>query len=75
MIWAKVKGEITQQNNTFRLYDVERLLNKASGTVTKEVWILHIQQAEQLQNEDLHKQIGLDNVMQHITINLGDKSD
>jgi hypothetical protein len=29
LMWAKVKGEVAQPNNTFKLSNVERLMNEA----------------------------------------------
>jgi hypothetical protein len=70
-----VKGEVAQLNNTFRLSNVERLMNEAIDRFTKDDWISHVRHAEQLQKEDLHKEIARDKVIQCITINLGDDSD
>jgi transposase len=40
LIWAKVKGEVAQLNNTFRLSDVARLMKEAIDSVTKETGFL-----------------------------------
>jgi hypothetical protein len=69
-----VRGEIAQLNNTFRLSDFERLMNEAIDRVTEEVWISRVRHVEQLE-EDFHKEIARDEVMQRITTNEGDKSD
>jgi transposase len=49
LIWAKVKGKVTQLNNTFRLSDVERLMNEAIDRVTKDDWISRAEHTEKLQ--------------------------
>jgi hypothetical protein len=57
LLFAKVEEEVAQLNNTFRLSDGERLMKEAIDRVTKQDWISHVQHAEQLQEEDLHKEI------------------
>jgi hypothetical protein len=72
---VKVKGEFAQLNNTFRLSDVERLMNEVIDRVTKVDWISRVRHAEQLQEEDFHKEIARDEVIQRFTTNVGDESD
>jgi hypothetical protein len=64
LIWAKVKGEFAQLNNTFGLSDVERLMNEAIDRVIKGDWISRVRHAEQLQEEDFHKEIARDELIQ-----------
>jgi hypothetical protein len=54
----------------FRIVDSERLMNEALGRDTKEDWVSWYQHAEQLQEEDFHKEIFQDKVIWHITTNL-----
>jgi hypothetical protein len=74
LTWAKVKGEVAQLN-TFRLSGVERLVNEAVDRVTDDDWMSRVRHAEQLQEEDFHKEISRDEVIQRININLGDEID
>jgi hypothetical protein len=61
MIWARVKGEVTQLYNSPMLTD--------SWTKQLENWISRVQYAKQLQ--EFHKEVAQDIVMQCISINLG----
>jgi hypothetical protein len=71
-----VEGEVAQLNNTFILSVVERLLmNKAIDRIIKEGWISRVRHAEQLQEDEFHKEIARDEVIRRITINLADESD
>lgn len=38
LIWAKVKGEVAKNNNTFKMTDVEKLAHVAMDAVTQEDW-------------------------------------
>ncbi|VVC34101.1 Hypothetical protein CINCED_3A015520 [Cinara cedri] len=38
LIWAQVKGKVAEKNNTFKIVDVEVLVNSALDTVTTEDW-------------------------------------
>jgi hypothetical protein len=69
------EGEVAQLNDTFSLSDVDRLMNKAADRVTKDDWISCVRTFERLQEEDFHKEIARDEVIQRITINLGDETD
>lgn len=55
LIWAQVKGEIAAKNNTFKMADVEKILNEAIDHVTTEDWKKCVRHAENLQNDDLAK--------------------
>jgi hypothetical protein len=57
--WAKVKAEVTQLSNTFRLSDVVGLMGDIIDKGDEEEWISCVQHAEQLQ-EVLHKQTAHD---------------
>jgi hypothetical protein len=38
LIWAQVKGFVEENNTTFRLKDVKKLVYGGFGRITKEVW-------------------------------------
>jgi hypothetical protein len=50
-------------------------VNEATGRVTKDDWTSCVRHAEQLQEEDVHKEISWDEVIQRININLGEEND
>ncbi|KAL4153955.1 hypothetical protein QTP88_001788 [Uroleucon formosanum] len=57
LIWAKVKGEVAKNNNTFKMADVEKLAHAAMDAVTQEDWKKCVAHAEKIQNEDNEKEI------------------
>ena len=69
MIWAKVKGEVAELNNTFRLADVERLTN---DRVTREDWESRVAHVEKLQEDDFEKEVARDDTIESVIINLRD---
>ena len=72
LIWAKVKREVAERNNTFRLADVERLMNEALDRVTREDWVSRVARVEKLQDDDYLKEVARDETVQNLTINLMD---
>lgn len=72
LIWAKVKGEVADQNSTFRLADVERLIHQSLDNVTVQDWVSRVAHTENLQEEDFRKEVARDSVVQNLTINLQD---
>ncbi|KAL4123029.1 hypothetical protein QTP88_015261 [Uroleucon formosanum] len=52
LIWAQVKGEIANKNNSFKITDVEDLANIAIENVTVDNWKRCVDHCERLQNED-----------------------
>lgn len=75
MISVQIKGEVSDRNNTFKLADVERLLHAAIDSTTVEQWSNCVRHAEQLQEEDFHKQINRNQTLEPIVINIEDDSD
>lgn len=55
LIWAQVKGEVATKNKTFKMVDVEKIMNDAIDNVTIEDWQKCVRHAEALQNDDLEK--------------------
>ncbi|KAL4107543.1 hypothetical protein QTP88_017874 [Uroleucon formosanum] len=72
LIWAKVKGEVAKNNNTFKMADVEKLAHVAMDAVTQEDWKKCVAHAEKIQNEDNEKEILRDVMLEPIIITLRD---
>jgi len=56
LIWAQVKGEVTKKNSTFKMIDVEVLLNNALDEITKEAWTKCGEHCNKLQDADFIKE-------------------
>ena len=76
LIWAQVKGEVAAKNHTFKLADVEVLVNNALDAVTKEDWTRCGEHCIKIQDEDLVKEGLRDEILEPIilTINPDDSS-
>lgn len=76
LIWAQVKGEVAEKNHTFKLADVEVLVNNALDAVTKEDWTKCGEHCIKIQDEDLVKESLRDEILEPIilTINPDDSS-
>jgi len=72
LIWAKVKCEVAAENKTFRLADVELLMHKALDRATIADWASRVAHAEKLQEDDYHKEVTRDSVINNFIINLED---
>jgi transposase len=73
LIWAKVKREVAENNSTFKIQDVRRLLEEALERVSKEDWANCVQHCNKIQEDDFAKEIGeRDNYIQQIIVNLED---
>jgi len=72
LLWAKVKGEVAKNNNTFKMADVEKLAHSAMDAVTQEDWEKCVAHAEKIQNEDNEKEILKDVMLEPIIITLID---
>lgn len=70
LIWAKVKGEVAKNNNTFKMADVEKLAHAAMDAVTQEDWKKCVAHAEKIQ--DNRKEILRDVMLEPIIITLRD---
>ena len=55
LVWAQVKRAVARRNNTFKIADVERLVNEELDNVTQEQWASCVKHAEQLQEDDFVK--------------------
>lgn len=77
LIWAQVKGEVANKNNSFKIVDVENLANNAIESVTIDNWKRCVEHCERLQNEDFLKEGFRDKILEPIvlTINSDDSSE
>lgn len=77
LIWAQVKGEIANKNNSFKSTDLEKLANIAIESVTVDNWKRCVDHCERLQNEDFIKEGFRDKILEPIvlTINPEDNSE
>jgi hypothetical protein len=71
-VWAQVKREVAKKNKTFTMAEVERLTNEELARVTQEDWASCLRHTEKLQEEDFAKEIGRDEILELIVINLQD---
>lgn len=75
LIWAQVKREVAKKNTTFKISDVERLVHDELDKVTCEDWARCVRHVEKLQEEDFEKEIGREEILEQIVINLADESE
>jgi len=76
LIWAQVKGKVAEKNNTFKMADVEVLVNSALDAVTPEHWAKCGEHCDKIQEDDLIKESLRDDILEPIiiTINSDDSS-
>jgi hypothetical protein len=67
-----VKGEVADQNSTFRLADVERLIHQSIDNVITQDWVSRVARTENLQEEDFYTEVARDSIVENLTINLQD---
>lgn len=75
LIWAQIKREVEENNCTFKIRDVMKLLEDAIKNVTIEDWQNCVAHAERLLEEDFAKGGLRGEQIQRILINLRDDSD
>ncbi|XP_046406949.1 uncharacterized protein LOC124171727 [Ischnura elegans] len=68
MVWAQVKRQVADRNTTFKMKDLEDITNQVIDEVTQDAWAACVRHAEQLQDEDLKKEIARDAIMEPIII-------
>ena len=76
LIWAQVKGKVAEKNNTFKMADIEVLVNSALDAVTAEDWAKCGDHCDKIQEDDLVKEGLRDEILEPIimTINPDDSS-
>jgi len=76
LIWAQFKGRVAEKNSTFKIADVEALVNKEIDAITTDDWAKCGEHCAKLQEEDFHKAGLRDEILEPIilTINPDDSS-
>jgi len=76
LIWVQVKGKVVEKNNTFKMADIEVLVNSALDAVTIEDWAKCGDHCNKIQEDDLVKEGLRDEILEPIimTINSDDSS-
>ncbi len=75
LLWAQIKKDVANRNNTFKIADVELLCEEAIQRVDVETWAKSVRHAEEFQERDFSKECVRDAVMEPIIINLQSDSD
>ena len=75
LLWAQIKKGVANRNKTFKLKDVEKLMNEEIDKVTQANWENCVRHAEKLQEEDFMKEVQRDKILEPIIINLQDSDD
>ncbi|XP_022172706.1 uncharacterized protein LOC111035407 [Myzus persicae] len=70
LIWAQVKGEVAKKNSTFKMADVEVLVNNALGEITKEAWKKCGEHCSKLQDADFVKEVLKDEMLEPIILSI-----
>jgi hypothetical protein len=58
-----VKREVAKKNKTFKISDVERLVNEELDKVTQADWTFCVYHAVKLQEDDYAKELGCDKIL------------
>lgn len=79
LAWAMVKGYVKRENNTYKIDDVQRLLNEAINRVTPENWMNFIKHTIEEENklwqiDDIMEEL-IDNLEPCVLTNKGNTSD
>jgi len=77
LIWAQIKNKVAELNTTFKIADVEKLVNEVIDSVTVEDWKRCVKHCEELQESDFIKEGLRDEILEPIiiTINPDETSD
>jgi hypothetical protein len=62
-VWDQVKLEAAKKNKTFKISDVERLVNGELDKVTQVDWAACVHCAVKLQDDDYAKELGHDEIL------------
>jgi len=63
LIWAQLNGRLAEENSTFKIDDVEALVNKEIDLVTADDWAKYGERCAKLQEEDFHRAVLRDEVL------------
>lgn len=75
LIWAQVKNEVATKNVSFKISDVEKLVNEALDAVTIDNWRRCVSHYEKLQENDFIKEGLRDEVLEPIIITINPDTD
>lgn len=75
LIWAQVKSEVASKNVTFKISDVEKLVNEALDAVTVDNWKKCVSHCEKLQDEDFIKEDLRDEILEPIILTINPDED
>lgn len=70
LIWAQVKGEVAEKNHTFKMADVEVLVNNALNAVTEDVWAKCGEHCNKIQEDDFAKEGLRDEILEPIILTI-----
>lgn len=70
LIWAQVKGQVAAKNFTFKMKNVEDLVNKALDDVTMTDWKKCSDHCNKIQEEDLIKEGLRDEFLKQIILTI-----
>jgi hypothetical protein len=63
-VWDQVKLDVGRKNKTFKISDVERLVNEELDKVTQVGWASYVHCAVKLQDDDDYsKELGCDKIL------------
>lgn len=74
-IWAQVKDEVATKNMSFKISDMEKLVNEELDAVTVDNWKRYASHCEKLQNEDFIKKGLRDEVLEPIIMTFNPDED
>lgn len=77
LIWAQIKNKVVELNNTFKIMDVEKLVNEVIDSGTVEDWKRCLEHCEELKHSDFIKEGLRDEILEPIimTINPDESTD
>jgi transposase len=75
LIWAQVKSEVASKNVTYKISDVEKLVNEALDAVTVDNWKKCVSHCEKLQDEDFIKEGLRDEILESIILTINPNED
>jgi hypothetical protein len=64
MAWSQEERELSRENKTFKMAEVEELMNNESGTVTRRLGSC-ARRAGNFQDKASAKEIGRDEILEH----------
>lgn len=75
LVWAQIKNEVASKNHTFKIADVEKLTHEAIQNVTIENWKRCVEHAENIQKQDIEKEMVREIQMERIILTINPDDD